>query len=131
MWTIVEFEVCERSGQLPWECGLAACENGCATKTVAFVPLTTHTEAVEALGEIHAVLGAGAWDIYPEVRRAVEIARPYAEGVHGNRVQVVSLDDPKMVNVLARVIENRHGTLHGIGDTLREALAEIKREGER
>lgn len=38
------------------------------------------------------------------------------------------LDNPKVIEILARVIENRHGTLHGIGDTLREALAEIKRE---
>jgi hypothetical protein len=30
------------------------------------------------------------------------------------------------LNVLARVIENRHGTLPGIGDTLREALAELR-----
>jgi predicted RNA-binding protein with PUA domain len=42
----------------------------------------------------------------------------------------VSLDDPRLIETLARVIENRHGTLHGIGSTLREALAELKREEE-
>jgi hypothetical protein len=39
----------------------------------------------------------------------------------------VSLDDPVLIETLARVIENRHGTLHGIGSTLREALDELKR----
>jgi hypothetical protein len=39
----------------------------------------------------------------------------------------VSLDDPRLIETLASVIENRHGTLHGIGSTLREAIAELKR----
>jgi hypothetical protein len=30
-----------------------------------------------------------------------------------------------LLSTLARVIENRHGTLVGIGSTLREALAEV------
>lgn len=50
----VEFEVCERSGNLPWECGLAACENGCTTKTVEFVPLATHRGAVLRAAELEA-----------------------------------------------------------------------------
>ena len=45
----------------------------------------------------------------------------------GETVRVVRTDDPTVLETLARVIENRHGTLHGIGDTLREALAELKR----
>lgn len=43
--------------------------------------------------------------------------------------RAVVLDDPRLIETLASVIENRHGTLHGIGGTLREALALYKREG--
>jgi len=46
---VIEFEVCQHSGQLPWDCGLSACENGCATKTVEFVPLATYRGAVGLL----------------------------------------------------------------------------------
>jgi hypothetical protein len=48
----VAFEVCVRSGQLPWDCGLSACENGCTTKTVEFVPVSQHAGAVEALRDL-------------------------------------------------------------------------------
>jgi len=42
--------------------------------------------------------------------------------------RAVSLDDPRLLGTLARVIEDRHGALPGIGGTLREALAEFARE---
>ncbi len=34
---VVLLTVCEQSGQLPHECGLAACDNGCSTQTLTFL----------------------------------------------------------------------------------------------
>lgn len=59
-------------------------------------------------------------------RTELKAAREGLDALRSDRA-VVDPDDQKVIETLARVIENRHSTLHGIGDTLREALAEIKR----
>lgn len=53
----IEFEICERSGQVPWECGLNACDNGCTTRTVEFVPLSQHRGAVEEVERLRTWIG--------------------------------------------------------------------------
>jgi hypothetical protein len=53
----VEFEVCVQSGEVSWECGLAACDNGCTTRTVQFVPLATYQGAVAENERLREVLG--------------------------------------------------------------------------
>jgi hypothetical protein len=51
------------------------------------------------------------------------VARPF---LHHRGGQYRAPSEDTALNVLARVIENRHGTLLGIGVTLREALAELR-----
>jgi hypothetical protein len=62
-------------------------------------------------------------DIYAPGSRAREALNGLLCDIEGHPAPT----EDTALNVLARVIENRHGMLPGIGDTLREALTELNR----
>lgn len=72
----IDFEVCVRSGQLPWECGLAACDNGCTTETAYYVPASLLASLEGELRAAFAPIGGlplnaeGKWE-YGDLERIV------------------------------------------------------------
>jgi hypothetical protein len=63
----------------------------------------------------HAALLGPGWDSWEDARTALEAASKYLDE-----------NEDELLNVFGRVLENRYGTLIGIGSTLRQAIAELK-----
>lgn len=78
----------------------------------------------EAISAAWTALDAGRLG---EARRALRAAYSAPQGLtapYSQHVADAAREYQRLLETLARVIENRHGTLPGIGSTLREALAE-------
>ena len=73
--------------------------------------------------------GDATWEHYARAI-ALDIEKSVEKGRIPSSTNPGAVDpSDDLFNVLARVIENRHGTLHGIGSTLREAFAEYEQSG--